>query len=132
MYVCMYVCMCVCVCVCVCVLGHVDTFLGNARNTRMQHIKGIARSVFVWSAPYPLLEKGSLNTFPQNQMCEKTGHLLLGNSAGNRLCQQYMMCFLWVRLETIRISSSVVNQKSFVEGERGWSESSAGKEEGFG
>jgi hypothetical protein len=58
------------------------------------------------------------------------GYLLLDNGAINRLCQQYRMFSMDPPLNYI--SSPVVNQKSVVEREREWSESSAVKEEGFG
>jgi hypothetical protein len=49
----------------------------------------------MWSASCPLLGNGPLNTFPQKQTRGIVGDLLLGNSAVNRLCQQYRLCFPW-------------------------------------
>jgi hypothetical protein len=49
----------------------------------------------MWSAPYPVLGNGLLNTFPQKQTCGTIGDLPLGNGAVNRLCQQYRLSFPW-------------------------------------
>jgi hypothetical protein len=61
----------------------------------------------MWSAPCPLLGKGSLNTFPQKQTRGTMGDLFLGNRAVNRLCQQHRLCFPWGTCKVdIRESSS--------------------------
>jgi hypothetical protein len=82
----------------------------SRQRSKYEHatIEKVLQEVFsMWSAPCPLLGNGSLNTFPQKQTRGTIGHLLIGKSAVNRLCQQYRLCFPWDPCKVvIRESSS--------------------------
>jgi hypothetical protein len=70
-------------------------------------IEKVLQELFsMWSGPCPLLDNGSLNTFPKKQKRGKIGHSLLGNGTVNRLCQKYMLCFPWGTCKVVIRESS--------------------------
>jgi hypothetical protein len=98
-------------------------------------IEEVLKEVFsMWSAPFPLLGNGSLNTSPQKQTRGTIGHLLLGNGAVNRLCQQYRLFSVGSVTRNYRRAQKGVQRittEPVVEREREWRDSSAVKEEVF-
>jgi hypothetical protein len=87
-------------------------------------IEKVLQEVFsIWSAPFPLLGNGSLNTFPQKQTRGTIRHILLGNGVVNRLCQKYRLRFPWGPCKVVRESSSEAG--SSVDATSSWVEGSS-------